>query len=278
MSVFKPGDTCYLIDGDQVEYVSSCGDGHIVRHIYGDEDEEPNYGRPYETREVFAEPPRARRDEETRAAVEKLAGLRSEISAATMELSAARRGKEEALKTIGAHPDLIPLGEWLRGEITHVVMLPVYGGSIQIKTLAEAVKPTDESDARNGHVRLLSLCGGKKYNDSLTWQLNHYSDGSSSSGHHCLLATSVENAKERLQVWVDRELRRSGNDHSQVAIATSALALGLTISAKWAERVADQAKKSQEQTREKLVREIASYRAYLAKHEADLAKLEEVTP
>lgn len=280
MTAFTVGQTCYLIDGDAVEYLGSISTGHLVRHVYSPDEEEgeeePRFGRPFETRAVYAEPPVAVHDQATRDAMEKLADLRRQVNAAALELAEAKRGRENALKTIGAYPDLVPLGEWLRGEITHIVKLPIYGGTISILPFEEGIQPNSPEDARNGEVRLLSLVGGrtKGWDKSTHWQLSAYSDGSGNSFQHCLLATSLENAKERLQVWVDKALSRSGNDHSQLAIAISALELGLTVTAAWATRVSEAIKERKVKELEAARKQVDSYRNQLAAQEAKLATLE----
>lgn len=270
---YNPGDSVFLIEGNQVEYVAACGAGHIVRGIYDRDDEEPGYGRPFEVPEVFSKPPVAKHDEATKLAVERLSELRGEISKASAKLYEIKRDRDQAVKTIGQHPDLVPLSEWLRGEITHVVLLPIYGGTIRIKELKDAVTPEDRSDAANGHVRLLSLCGGRKYNDSLSWQLSAYSDGSDSKWQHCLLATSEDNAKQRLQLWVDKEMRRN-DSHVRLDIAESAISLGLTVPENIAKQVQERSVKHRATTAEQLRRNIASYEATLARDRAALDAIE----
>lgn len=282
MTAFTLGDTCYLIDGAVVEYLGAISTGHLVRRVYEVEEDDsepmgPTYGRAFDVAEVYAEPPLAKYDQQTQEARESLADLRRQINAAALELREAKSGREEALKAIGAHPDLVPLGEWLRGEITHIVKLPIYGGTISILPFEEAIQPTDRDDVRDGKVRLLSLVGGrtKGWDKSTTWQLSAYSDGSGSSFQHCLLATSRENALERLQVWVDKELSRSGaNDHSKLAIAISAVELGLIVSPAWATRVADAAAERKAKELESARKQLESYRNQLSMQEARVAVLE----
>lgn len=280
MTAFTVGQTCYLVDGDAVEYLGSISTGHLVRRVYSPDEEEeegdPRFGRPFDVRVVYSEPPVAVHDQATREAMEKLADIRRQIREAAVELSEAKRGREEALKTIGAYPDLVPLGEWLRGEITHIVKLPIYGGTISILPFEEAVKPNDADSVRNGEVRLLSLVGGrtKGWDKPTHWQLSAYSDGSGNSFQHCLLATSFENAKDRLQVWVDKALTRQDNDYSKLAIATSAVNLGLRVSENWATRVADTAKELKAKELEAARKQVESYRNQLAAQEAKVAALE----
>lgn len=240
------GDTVFSIDGEAFMYIApGVYGGHIVARLYGDEGDEPTVDDdPQEIRQVFAQAPAPRLDADTRKAREMLSELEAQVAAAHRELAEVTRERANALQLVGKHPDLVPLAEWLEGRITHVVLLPIYGGRIEIKALADATEPNDKSDARNGHVRLLSLCGGRKYNDPLHWQLSAYSDGSDGKGQHCLLATSEANALERLQAWLDKRFNRPG-EYRTVDLADCALTLGLRVPAPIAGQVqAARAKKN----------------------------------
>lgn len=75
-------------------------------------------------------------------------------------------------------------------------------------------------------------------------------------------------------MWVDKALSRSGNDHSQLAIAISALELGLTVTAAWATRVSEAIKERKVKELEAARKQVDSYRNQLAAQEAKLATLE----
>jgi hypothetical protein len=277
MSDFNKGDAVFLTDGSEAEYISGDEEGHIVRSSYEDEYGEPVFGKPFVVHKVFKAAPRLKYDQETKEAAEKLRAINDELNTARIELYEAKRGREEALKLVNSHPDLAPLAEWMRGEITHVVVLPLYGGAIKIVPYDQAITPENPNDARNGEVRLLSLCGGKKYGDNLHWRLNRYYDGSDKEGSLCILATSYENALVRMQAWIDKELRRHDN-YYRLEIADQAMRMGLKVSDDLEKQVAEKRRNAELRRLEQARKNLAQSEASLKKYRAELEALEASSP
>lgn len=240
MNTFNHGDTVFSVHGEQLEYIAQSEDGHIVRPIYeATEDGYQPAGKPRLEHQVFKTEPVQRYAEETAKAYAALKDARYELSLLQGELRNIKADREKALQALSKHPDLSVIIDWMEGSLTHLATIENYGPGIKIKTIKEAITPCDGSDAREGQVRLLSLYGGyggiekssSSYRDNLYWQLCAYSDGSGSSFTRCILGTSVEDVKGRLQVWLDGEFKRSGNyaEHILVQYADSALNLGLNV-------------------------------------------------
>lgn len=238
MSTFKPGDIVFSNDGEQLEYVARVEDGHIVRPLYDDrEDGFQTVGTPRVDARVFQTEPMQRFAAETEKAKEACAAASRELAQVQAELHSVKAEREKALSMISKHPNLSVVVDWMEGRLTHLATIESYG--MTIKTIKDAITPGEHSEARDGKVRLLALYGGYSgtekssysYQDNLYWQLSAYSDGSGNSHTRCILGTSVEDVKARLQVWLDAELKKPGS-HSEsmlVGYAESAIKLGLRV-------------------------------------------------
>lgn len=254
-TTFKPGDTVYSAQGQQLEYVARVLDGHIVRQVFVHEDYEASWGDPELHSRVFAEVPVTKYAADVAETLAKLEAASERLHTVESEVRKLKGERETLLKSFSQHPDLQPLAEWLDGKITHVASFADYGGGIKIKTLAEAVLPTSADDRRNGEVRLLALYGGytgpkgcsDTYRDNLRWQLSAYRDGSGSQTI-CILGTSEENVLQRLQAHLNVLLLQKAlyGSHTLVGWAESAIGLGLTVPADLAERVAAKKKAARE--------------------------------
>lgn len=246
MPSFAAGDTVYGEYGNELVYVCAVSEGHIARpiieSIYDDGSEsylaEPNiYGI------VFANPPAPKYDAETKRAKDELAEARADLTKAKNELRQVTTDRDHAMATIGKYPDLACVSDWIAGKMTHIGIIENYGG-ITITTIEEALK--SRSDVDGGKVRLLALYGGlsgvngpkKSYGDDLRWQLNTYSDGSDRYANNiCFMGSSVESVRERIQVWLNTQLRRSDDSYMTVNTAESAVKLGFVVPLVWAEKV-----------------------------------------
>lgn len=243
---FNAGDVVYSPRGQQFEYVARAMDGHIVRPVFESDYDEPHYGDPELHPQVFGEIPANKYAADVAETLEKLEAAKEQLTEVRLEIAAAEREREELRKRLLAHPNLEPLADWLDGKITHVATFSQYGGGIKIQTIAEAVLPNSHDDRRNGEVRLLALYGGytgpetkDRYgNDNLRWQLNSYRDGSGSN-LICILGTSEDNVKERLQRYLDAEFKKSDRYTEHVSWAESAIRLGLSVPEKLATAVAE---------------------------------------
>jgi hypothetical protein len=244
---FKPGDEVFSVDGRAAYYVARGHWGHIVEPIHEDDDGEPQVRDAETWREVFAKPTRERIDAEIREIEEHRESARRELRQLRDEVAQAKAERTAALKVLASHPSLTPVIEYLEGRLTHAAVFDY--SSIWIKPLADAVAPEDASDRRNGYVRLLALYGGltapgkqTPYNDDLRWTLNRYHDGSGNDSKVCILGTSEENVRERLQAYLDREFPKRGvhGDHTLMRWAASARRLGLRVPDELVKKVVDQ--------------------------------------
>lgn len=273
MNPFKNGDSVYSDDGRLFEYVASAPDGHIVRALYG-HDDYPNetLGDPEILRNVYPSPPEQKLDKEIADYRTRLQSARTELEGVENEIAAATRQRDAMLKEFAKHPMLAPVLAWMRGEITHLVTIGSYGSDITIKPVAEALMPSSADDRRNGEVRLLALYGGytgpekrkgSYPTDNLKWQLNAYRDGSGSNVT-CLLATSEDDAKVRLQEWLDHEFAKRDECNHHVYWARAALKLGLRVPEKLASEVS-------KQDESQLAHNLAQANRYLADAQKNVA-------
>jgi len=191
-STFAKGDTVFLSDGQEVEYIAGSVGEHVVRPILNDVDDEPHYGRPFTVYEVFVEAPVAKYDE-------RIAKLRAEVEELEAKAKAARtasqdfeRGERERRERLRTHDSLQRLDDLLAGRITHAVVAEYCGASIQ--TFDEVLVYRRDNGREEG-LKLLTLFG--KSGGDLTWGVNRYYDGSGSN-QTIYPACSYE---EALEIW-----------------------------------------------------------------------------
>jgi hypothetical protein len=279
MTTFKAGDEVYTTDGRLVEYVAQSYDGHIVRQVPEHEDESYGpapMGYPEVVHQVLKTPPSFKVDQDYAAKRDELAAVREQLLAASQELAAIAKKRDAQLQQLSAHPDLSIVIDWMEGRVTHIATFDLYSPkSIKIMPLADGLTPTN-SDARDGKVRLLGLYGGYHgadgpgryaHADDLRWQLSEYSEGSGSKTS-CVLGTSEDDVRRRVQLWLDREFKRFDNQHSLWHWAESAVALGLSVPPAWVAKIEERAKIRKLQAQEQAQKELASAKARLAVAEA----------
>lgn len=122
---FNNGDTVYLVDGGEVEYVCQHDSKHLVRAVYEPqyEGDDPHYGPIEEVDAVFIEPPKQKYAEEIaalRAEVEQLTAKKDELEHG---IDKAESGHKNLLKKLQQVEALEYLSDWLDGKITHYVTL-----------------------------------------------------------------------------------------------------------------------------------------------------------
>jgi len=265
MSTFKFGDVVYSIHGEQLEYVAKVECGHVVRPVYECEDGPSAAGKPRIDQHVFDKEPSQRYAEQTAAAKAELDDAQRRLTSVRELIRNTERERSELLSKLAKEPDLSIVAAWLGGKVSHLAKIARYSGAITILPIAEALLPGNENDRRNGEVRLLALYGGytgyREGQDGFRWKLNAYRDGSGDNTD-CILGTSVDDVKQRLQVWLDAELKRKNshyvNDH--VAYADSALKLGLTVPTEFVAKVAERNRKAVESHLQQAESELARAR------------------
>ncbi|WP_459018027.1 hypothetical protein [Stenotrophomonas sp. PSU_St142] len=279
MTTFKAGEEVYTTDGRLVEYVAQSYDGHIVRQLPERENEDYGpapMGYPEVVHQVLKAPPSFKVDQDYAAKRDELAAVRAKLHTASQELAAVEKKRDAQLKQFASHPDLSIVVDWMEGRVTHVATFDLYGPTpIKIMPLADGLAPKG-SESRKGKVRLLGLYGGYHgadgpgryaHADDLRWQLSEYSEGSGSKTS-CVLGTSEEDVRRRVQLWLDREFKRSDNQHALWNWAESAVALGFSVPPAWVAKVEERAANRRKQAQEQALKELESARARLAAAEA----------
>lgn len=183
---FEPGQTVYLPDGREAEYVLANGSDHLVRIIHEVEGryDEPPYSYPSDkitpAREVYASAPVEVWDKKILAKRRVLRELDRELTAKRWELKDIEKDKLEMREAAAKYPCIQQALDFIEGRITHVVIYD-YGGA-QIKTLPEAFEDVDTwgGGRRVGGMKLLNLFGTDEKGCSVAWGLNHYRDASGS--------------------------------------------------------------------------------------------------
>lgn len=185
-SKLEPGQTVYLPDGREAEYVLANGSDHLVRIIHEVEGcyDEPPYSYPSDkitpAREVYASAPVEVWDKKILAKHERIAELNQELEAKRWELKDIEKDKLEMREAAAKYPCIQQALDFIEGRITHVVIYD-YGGA-QIKTLPDAFEDVNTwgGGRRVGGMKLLNLFGTDEKGRSVAWGLNHYRDGSGS--------------------------------------------------------------------------------------------------
>ncbi len=232
---FENGQTVFLSDGQEVEYIAGSAGEHVVRSVFGGEDNEPSYGRPFIVYEVFAEAPVAKYDEQVVKARAELAELEAAVMAARDEKRQMEAEAKARAAAFSRHRALDRLEDFIEGRITHVVVESTYGASIQ--TFQEAFTDTDHRGRVDG-IKLVSLFG--RSNGDLAWNVNRYYDGSGSNTtiHP---ARSFDEAKEIWLVVFERAMAeyraKSGHMHGfnywNECAAKAGVDLPADLAARW---------------------------------------------
>lgn len=220
---FKRGDTVFNLHGQEGRYIAAFETGHIVEPAYDSSEADEHYydQDPQTWREVFKQPPTARLHAEVAEVGKTLEGVLSRLEKARAELRDAETETAAARRRIAARPDLRDLDLWLQGKVTHIVSLEYH--TIRIGTVEETLRKQD----RDKELRLLSLLVDPKANRFWTGYAA-YSDGSSNQTR-CLLATSLEHARERAAEHIRKEVAAKPRD-SHGSLAASAIKYGVEIS------------------------------------------------
>lgn len=234
MDKVAAGETVYDEYGQEYEYLCAHGGAHILRTIR-ETDEGPVLGDPVELYRVFRKPPGDRFAQGAAQSRAELESALAELAEVQDQLRTIKAERDATLKRFGAHPVLQPVVDFLDGTITHVATVGNYGYGLKIQTVEEALAPAEHNARQNGEVRLLALYGGyakgRGWNqDSLSWQLNRYRDGSGDNTT-CILGTSEENVRERLQAFLDTAFPQRGvyNEGTLAGWADDAMKLGLRV-------------------------------------------------
>lgn len=258
-TTFKAGDEVYDIHGRAGCYVARTPAGHIVEPAYDDEGE-TTFDDAQTWREVYAKPPVEKLHADVAAAEAKLNGLHEQARKARTELAAAEALEAAARKRISSNPQLVDLDLWLQGKVTHIVSLDYNGFSIG--TVDEVL--TKQEDHGRTSIKLLNLRADPKANQYWVGYAA-YSDGSSSQTR-CLLATSLEHARELAAAYIVKRTRDE-SEHGRLGLAESAIRYGVQVS--------DELRAMVEQRRaQAAASSLESARKALAKAQADLTAAE----
>lgn len=258
-SSFKNGDVVYDLHGRAGSYVTVGNGGHLVEPIWDSgEDDGPHYGDVETWREVFQTVPEQRFNDRIAELNLEVSTQEQYLSKLQEDVSAAERELQAAQKRIKGNPQLHDLDLWLQGKVTHIVTLDYY--SISIGTVDEVLVTKD----REKSLRLLNLRADPKANHFYVSYAG-YSDGSGSQSR-CLLATSLEHARERAAEYIVQKTREHSNDgHS--SLAQSAIDYGVPIS----DKLREAARAAREEMGKRV---IASARSELERATRNLAEAE----
>lgn len=266
------GDTAYLRNGRQVEFVASVK-GHtgnilyIVRPIDDDEEDESedrSYGDPLVVAELFRAAPTAQWDQRLVALRTQVSELEERKSILEAEIRAAKLDEGERKKRLMQNEAIARVDDFLAGKITHIVFTQ-YG--VEIETFDEAMRYKDHDYEKvPNRIRLLTLYG--KSNGNLAWDISRYYDGSGYHKGDVLPCTSLEQARsiafrlisEKFQTWRDHPKQF----YNMPACVASCLKLGFDVPEDVASYVREQAFANATKKLEEAGNNYAAARASLA--------------
>ena len=210
---FESGQTVYLPDGREAEYVILNGDQHLVRVIHEVEGsyDEPPYSYPSDkitpAQTVYASAPVEAFDQRIAERQEILAEINAELADARQQIAAAAGKKTEVEKAATKYPCIQQALDFIEGRITHVVKWSGHGGAT-IHTMPEAFEQIDTWGGRKTHegMKLLSLFGTDEKGRSVGWGLHQYRDGSGGSTTQIWPARSEAEARAKVRELVDAAL------------------------------------------------------------------------
>jgi hypothetical protein len=225
---FKHGDICYTIDGCEVEYIASLGNGYAVREIIECDEDESGIGNLIEVREVFENPPHHKYNTEIATLKKEIESLRASKSSLERECRIAKENEAERKSRIMQNAALERIDNFLLGKFTHFVF---YRYGVKVMSFDEAIRYKEsEYDRVPKGMKLLSLFG--KTNGNLEWQLSRYSDGSGSPDE-VIPCSSLEDAKniakEKIDGFYDAWRLDKRNDYYMTSAAESAQKLGFEV-------------------------------------------------
>lgn len=120
---FEPGQELYLDNGYLVEYICRIDSGHIVCQVSEvDDEEEPYYGDPFFTRQVFKSPPSARQEHRIADLESEIEEKKKELREVCSELWDAQNSQKKMLEVLKRNEALAQIENALDGQITHVVI------------------------------------------------------------------------------------------------------------------------------------------------------------
>jgi len=269
---FEAGQTVYSEHGERAEYVTASGDGHIVRPIVESYDDE--FGESYDHvcdpavwRHVFPVEPVAKFSNELKTLHEQITVAKAERSKMEGEDWQRQRERAEKLKRFAI---LDGLEDFIDGKITHYVTREGYGPPAIIP-IEQAL--TGDRDRHRGVLRLLTL-GGCLKTGGITWQLNHYSDGSGSKTG-VIPCTSYEQAAKTVEQEVAKHFgpgSRPDHEKRQEWI-DAAERFGITVPEEYRRAVVKSRIQSIEQNSGYMRKQATDYAEIVAKTDAELAQL-----
>lgn len=160
------GDQVFLDSGQIVEFVAAVPEGVIVRPIFGDEDEEPHYGKPITVSAVYAEAPVPKFSAEVVALHEQAAALRADLAAMRAERVLFEREEQARRERIALHGHLKTLDDFLAGKITHVVTAQY--DNVRVRTIDAAMADREFQSSQP-----LVCLEGKLSCGRATWTINN---------------------------------------------------------------------------------------------------------
>ncbi len=194
----------YLASGQKVWVVRELTEGgFLVENMYYDADYnrdpgtcEPNYEKAYFVEKVYDKAPTEKFDERIAILEKKIKVLREEERELDKTMRDEKAKHKALLFKFNSYEKLAMLENFIEGKITHYVITGYDGQIIEF------------NDTKCGYgkhdLRLLTLFG--KTNGDLTWNLNHYSDGSG-SGTEVIPCCSYKEAQKVLQACMDEKIK-----------------------------------------------------------------------
>lgn len=211
---FQPGDRVYDIEGMEYNYLMRTHRGHLAEPVHVDDEEGEHFGKQVVLFEVFEKPPIPKIDAEVEKRQKELSALNLQVSEVQNRLRVATSDLTQLKSKLQEHVALRRIDDVLSGRFTHVALLSLWHPKV---APVNEVLTGEESGSWRGkdHQYKLVVLFGKSGGD-LSWQANHYKDGSG-SWDEILLCFSEEEALARMQERYDAhvaEWRKSPNDYS----------------------------------------------------------------
>lgn len=252
----------YLEGGEEVEVLAEFDDSLVVSMVYENEYDDPMVGEPFiiHRSKVFESVLVARKQQEIANIENQIQqlknereSLRDDVKSISKEITELRYSYQQLAKSNQENAAMLRVWQLITGEIKYLVFNNYYDC---------VILPIEKATARYGYsgkIRLLSLFG--ESNGNLSWKLNEYANGNSSSSDLVYPCLTLEEAQETANPFAVMHLNEALRDERHIdslkRAIDGAIAVGCEVDAKYTDALEARLKKQADEKIAALEAEIA---------------------